>query len=404
MKNCLTASRSLVFRGRILFTMNRNMIERQLHPLSTNTSTVDLRSDTVTTPTQEMYDAMISSPVGDDVFKEDPTVTKLQEKCAKLFGKDAALFVPSGTMGNLISVMAHCQSRLLEAIVGSQSHILLYEVGGLAHFGGVQLRSVHNKADGTFDLDEASGIIRNKDDIHQPSTALICLENTHNKCGGKVLPISFLEQVQEFAKKHDLKCHMDGARLLNAAIYMDRDPADILQYVDSVSLCFSKGLSCPVGSIIAGTHDFISRARWLRKALGGGMRQIGVLAGPAIVGLDTIYPKLYLDHQRTKQIATAIHENSCEVVEVDLDGIHTNILMVHMTKSNFDAAMFCNRLAKVTDEERQILEEDICILGLPFSNKTARLVLHHNIDQNKVDKTIKKLKYVLKEMADKNNL
>ncbi|KAK6165966.1 hypothetical protein SNE40_022768 [Patella caerulea] len=377
------------------------MGERQLHPLSTDTTTVDLRSDTITTPTQEMYDAMISSPVGDDVFKEDPTVTKLQEKCAKLFGKDAALFVPSGTMGNLISVMAHCQTRLLEAIVGSQSHILLYEVGGLSHFGGVQLRPVLNKADGTFDLDEVSNMIRDEGDIHQPNTALICLENTHNKCGGRVLPISFLQQVKELTKKHDLKCHMDGARLLNAAVYMDREPADILQYVDSVNLCFSKGLSCPVGSIIAGTHDFIARARWLRKALGGGMRQIGVLAGPAIVGLDTIYPKLYLDHQRTKQIATAIHENSNGVVEVDLDGVQTNILMVHMKKTDFDADMFCDRLAKVTEDERQLLEEDICILGLPFSNKTVRLVLHHNINQNQVDKTIKKLKYVIKEMADK---
>ncbi|KAK6165967.1 hypothetical protein SNE40_022768 [Patella caerulea] len=401
MKNCLTASRSLAFRGRILYRVNRNMGERQLHPLSTDTTTVDLRSDTITTPTQEMYDAMISSPVGDDVFKEDPTVTKLQEKCAKLFGKDAALFVPSGTMGNLISVMAHCQTRLLEAIVGSQSHILLYEVGGLSHFGGVQLRPVLNKADGTFDLDEVSNMIRDEGDIHQPNTALICLENTHNKCGGRVLPISFLQQVKELTKKHDLKCHMDGARLLNAAVYMDREPADILQYVDSVNLCFSKGLSCPVGSIIAGTHDFIARARWLRKALGGGMRQIGVLAGPAIVGLDTIYPKLYLDHQRTKQIATAIHENSNGVVEVDLDGVQTNILMVHMKKTDFDADMFCDRLAKVTEDERQLLEEDICILGLPFSNKTVRLVLHHNINQNQVDKTIKKLKYVIKEMADK---
>ncbi|XP_039754132.1 probable low-specificity L-threonine aldolase 2 isoform X2 [Pararge aegeria] len=262
---------------------------------------VDLRSDTVTKPTESMKHAMVNSAVGDDVFGEDPTVNALESKVANLLGKQAALFVPSGTMANLIAIMVHCNKRGSEAIVGNLAHIYKYEQGGAAHVAGVLLSTVQNKPDGTFDLQEVENRIRGSD-IHEPITSMVAIENTHNVCGGKVLPLQWIDELSELCKRHSIPLHMDGARLLNASAYLEVPAERIVRGCDSVALCFSKGLSAPVGSAIVGSCHFIQQARRMRKMLGGGMRQSGVLAAAAIVALDEIAPKLALDHKRAQRL------------------------------------------------------------------------------------------------------
>ncbi|ESO89212.1 hypothetical protein LOTGIDRAFT_154302 [Lottia gigantea] len=361
-------------------------------------SMIDFRSDTVTKPTKEMYEAMVSSPLGDHVNNEDPTVNKLQERCAQLFGKEAALFVPTGTMANLISIMVHCESRFQEVIIGSKSHIVYYEVGNAGHLAGVQLRSVENKDDGTFDLDEVSSLIRDKNDVHYPSTRLICVENTHNKCGGKVLPLEFLKQVRKLADENDIKVHMDGARLLNAAVYLKVSPAEIVQYVDSVTLCFSKGLCAPAGSVVAGSKEFIDRSKWMCKALGGTMRQVGVLAGPALVSLDTIYPRLHEDHEKALQIAKAI--KNCGNDMITTSDVHTNIVIINISNI-ITAEQFCHRLLQVPEKELEKLGESIRPEMWPFTKQSVRLVVHQGISQTDLDKTIIKFQYVIQELVNK---
>ncbi|KAJ8318402.1 hypothetical protein KUTeg_003493 [Tegillarca granosa] len=250
-----------------------------------------------------MREAMASAEVGDDVFGEDPTVNELQKKCASLFGKEDALFVPTGTMGNLISVMTHCRERGLEAILGTKSHIFIHEQGGISQVAGVLASTIENNPDGTFDIDKIKERIRLTDDPHFPYTRLICLENTQNMCGGKVLPMSFMQDVYGLASELGLKVHLDGARLMNAATALNVPPSEILKYVDSASMCFSKGLACPVGSIIAGTKPFIKQAKRTRKLLGGGMRQAGVLAAAALYSIDNIIPRLHIDHQHAQMLA-----------------------------------------------------------------------------------------------------
>ncbi len=240
---------------------------------------IDLRSDTVTRPTPAMRQAMADAVVGDDVYGEDPTIRRLEEMVAARLGKEAAVFVPSGTMGNLVSVLSHC-GRGDELILGDQSHIFHYEQGGSAAVGGVHPRPLPNHADGTIDLNQIEDAIRS-DNEHYPVTRLIALENTHNRCGGAVLTPEYVDSVGALAQAHGLKLHVDGARLWNAAVALHETPARLVAAADSVSVCFSKGLAAPVGSAVAGSHAFIRQARRMRKQVGGGMRQAGVLAAAA---------------------------------------------------------------------------------------------------------------------------
>ncbi|XP_046359363.2 probable low-specificity L-threonine aldolase 2 [Haliotis rufescens] len=362
---------------------------------------VDLRSDTVTKPTTAMRQAMATAEVGDDVMGEDPTVNELQRRCSALFGTEDSLLVPSGTMGNLISVVNHCQGRFQEAIVGDRSHMFLYEVGSMAQFAGVQCYTAPNQADGTILLEDIRNRIRVKDDDHLPWTKLICLENTQNKCGGKVLPLSYLAEVKSLANEKGVKLHLDGARVFNAATALDVPVSDIVQHVDSVSVCFSKGLACPVGSILAGTKDFISMARRTRKALGGGMRQAGILAAAMLSSLDTIVPRLHEDHSRAKKIAEGIMASpSNKVVEVDVPGVQTNIFMIEMTKSGgLTPDKLCQRMSQVTDAERGHLGSSVSALMYPFSETGVRLVTHNDITDEDVDRTISKFQYVLAELS-----
>ncbi|XP_076459345.1 uncharacterized protein LOC143292711 [Babylonia areolata] len=361
---------------------------------------INLRSDTFTLPTAAMKEAMITAPLGDDVFGEDPTVNKLQEECAALLGKEAALLVPTGTMGNLAAILSHCTGRFEEVLLGDQSHIYLYEVGGISALAGVQPRAVQTNPDGTLDLADLVGKIRDRSDTHYPFTTAICLENTHNKCGGKVLPLDYIKKVREVADANNLVMHLDGARLMNAATALQVPASHIAQYFHSISMCFSKGLACPVGSVLAGSREFISRARKARKALGGGMRQAGVIAAPMLVALKDIVPLLKEDHARARRIAQAVADLGTEtVLTVDVASVQTNILMLQTTRKDISADQVCERLAQVTEAELQELGEPITVLTGPFSKTTLRLVTYYSITDEDVEKSIRKIQYVLKEMA-----
>ncbi|KAK7507191.1 hypothetical protein BaRGS_00001126 [Batillaria attramentaria] len=355
---------------------------------------VNLRSDTFTMPTPSMKQAMVTTDLGDDVYGEDPTVNKLQEECAALLGKEAALLVPTGTM-----VLSHCQGHFQEVLLGDQCHIHLYEVGGMSALAGIHPRSVTNKPDGTLDLAELSRKIRNRYDPHYPWTRVICLENTHNKCGGAVISPDYINQVRQIADANDLVMHLDGARLMNAATALGVPPSHITSQFDSISMCFSKGLSCPVGSILAGSQEFIQRALWARKALGGGMRQAGIIAAPMLIALHEIVPLLKEDHMRARKIAQAVADfGDSSVLTVDMDCVQTNIVMLHVRHSTTSRQM-CERLSQVTDEELLALGERIQVQMLPFTDTAVRFVTYQGITDVDTNKTIKKLKYVLAEKA-----
>ncbi|XP_071960828.1 uncharacterized protein [Antedon mediterranea] len=356
---------------------------------------IDLRSDTVTKPDAEMRKAMAEAEVGDDVYGEDPTVNKLQERCASLLGKEAALFVPSGTMANLISVMSHCPGRGEEVILGDQSHIFIWEQGGISQLAGVHPRTVKNKDDGTFDIKEAESKIRS-DDVHLTVTRLICVENTF---GGKPLPLQFLKDVRKVADKHNLSVHMDGARLMNAAVAMDTAPQNICQYADSISMCFSKGLGAPVGSIIAGSKAFIDRSLRHRKVLGGGMRQAGILAAAALLGLDRATEKIKMDHDNAKRLAQGILDIKNDHLSVCLEDVLSNMVMIKVNKG-INPMSICQAMARVTEEEESKLG---CIVNLkmfPGSKTTIRAVVHQNISKSDIELAIKKIQIVLDSFDD----
>ncbi|XP_046959921.1 probable low-specificity L-threonine aldolase 2 [Vanessa cardui] len=362
---------------------------------------VDLRSDTVTKPTKSMLHAMVNSALGDDVFGEDPTVNALESKVATLLGKQAALFVPSGTMANLIAIMVHCNKRGSEAIVGSLSHIFKYEQGGASHVAGVLLSTIQNKPDGTFDLQELESKIRGSD-IHEAITSLIAIENTHNVCGGKVLPLQWIDDLAELCKKHSIPLHMDGARLLNASTYLEVPPERIVRGCDSVSLCFSKGLSAPVGSVLVGSYHFIKQARRARKMLGGGMRQAGVLAAPCAVALDDA--ALALDHRRARVLAEVVHGLFLKTFSVDVEGQHTNIVLVRISENSpLNADQVLQRLAQICLAETQgscktTNDEGVIVKAICFNEKTLRFTLHREIQDEELWLAIMKITYVFKEL------
>ena len=301
--------------------------------------TIDLRSDTITLPSDEMRKAMARADLGDDVFSEDPTVNRLQGMAAEMLGKEAGLFVTSGTQGNLTSMLSHCK-RGDEIIAGEDSHIVIFEVGGAWTLGGFGLRTVRNDVRGRLDLAEVRARIRKEDD-HQPGTGLICVENTHNRCGGAVLSEEDLSSVRALADDHGLPLHMDGARLFNAAVALNVPVSRLAAYADSVTFCLSKGLGAPVGSVICGSKDFIQRAHRWRKMLGGGMRQAGVLAAAGIYALENMVERLSEDHENAQALATGL---------ADIPGIElapepmTNL--VYFTVGGWEPGRFVRAMAK----------------------------------------------------------
>jgi threonine aldolase len=334
---------------------------------------IDLRSDTVTKPTPEMREAMAEAEVGDDVFRDDPTVHHLEELAADMLGKEAALFVPSGTMGNLIALLVHCQ-RGHEVIVGNQSHIYLNEAGGMSALGGIQPCPVQNQPDGTLALEDILSSIRTED-VHHPTTRLICLENTQNICGGVPLTAAYTRQVGELARQNELYLHIDGARIFNSATAQNVSVRELAAPADSVMFCLSKGLAAPVGSMLVGTQAFIGRARHIRKMLGGGMRQVGVLAAAGIISLEKMTKRLDDDHARAKNLADGLRQVNGLVV--DQNSPYTNMV-------------YLNLADQVHENTEQITRrmKDRGVLVDPENSRRFRLVTHYLIDDRAVDKVV----------------
>ncbi len=294
---------------------------------------IDLRSDTVTRPTPAMREAMACAEVGDDVFGEDPTVKQLEEMAAQRMGKEAALFVASGTMANIICQMAHC-GRGDEMILGDQSHIFFYEQGGSAALGGIHPRTVPNQPDGTILPATIAAAIRT-DDVHFPRSRLLVLENTHNRCHGYPLDLAYLQAVGELARTNRLKLHIDGARIFNAAIALGLAPHELAEPADSISFCLSKGLAAPAGSLVCGSSVFIQQARRMRKVLGGGMRQAGILAAAGIVALTQMVTRLAEDHANAQKLAQGLQ--AIDGLKTTPENVKTNIVYIDITRQDLPA-------------------------------------------------------------------
>jgi threonine aldolase len=335
---------------------------------------VDLRSDTVTLPTPEMRRAMANAELGDDVYGEDPTVNRLQERVAELLGHEAALFTPSGTMANEIAVKVWTQPG--DAIlVDAESHILHYELAAPAVIAGVQVET-YPIADGVFHLADIEPRIRVADD-HTPGTRLLCVENTHNRCGGTILPPEVMPDLRALADRHGLRLHLDGARLFNASVALGVSAQAWTRYADSVMVAFSKGLCCPVGSVLAGSAAFIREAHRVRKMLGGGMRQAGVLAAACLVALDTMIDRLAEDHARAKRLAEAIAE--LPGFSVNLRTVQTNMVYVQTA-----------RPAQAV--ERALAAEGVLCIAL--DPHRLRLVTHKDIDDAAIEHAIRAFRRV----------
>lgn len=335
------------------------------------TDSIDLRSDTVTHPTPAMRNAMANAPVGDDQYGEDPSVTELESLAAAMVGKDAAVYVPSGIMGNLSAVLAHCQ-RGDECLLGDQSHIQWYESGGISTLGGVPMRAVSTRPDGTLPLDEIEAKIRENRPGY-PRTGLICIENTHNRMGGAVLPIEYLRELRALADGHRLPVHMDGARIFNAAVASGLSASDIAATVDTVQFCLSKALAAPVGSLVAGNGQIIDQVRKQRRLLGGAMRQSGVIAAAGIVALTTMVDRLAEDHRRARDLVEGLAP--LPGMTIDFTGARSNIVVLELAspqaKNDLIAAM----------KERNILITD-------FGGSRARLVTHYEITDDDIAQVI----------------
>ncbi len=334
--------------------------------------TIDLRSDTVTLPTKEMREAISNAELGDDVFQEDPTINNLEKLAAKKFNKEAAIFLPSGTMANLVAVLTHC-NRGDEVILGDESHTFLYEAGGISSFGGVHSRQLKNHNDGTIHLNDIKNAIRKKD-VHFPPSRLICLENTHNRCFGMPLEINYVNEVVDIAKNNDMYVHVDGARIFNAAVATGSTVADLTKNVDTVSFCLSKGLSAPSGSLLCGDKKFIYKARFNRKALGGGMRQAGILAAAGIVAIDNMSSKIIEDHRNAKALADGIAKIDGIIIETEK--IKTNIIYFKLDHP------------KVNSESLLDIMNKKKIRFFELGPNWFRLVTHSGISKENIDYVI----------------
>ncbi|MCG8570917.1 MAG: aminotransferase class V-fold PLP-dependent enzyme [Spirochaetes bacterium] len=339
----------------------------------------DLRSDTVTKPTQQMREAMANAEVGDDVLQEDPTINRLENLAANLLGKEAALFVPSGTFGNQLAIFVHCRPGD-EIVLAEESHVIQHEAGATAIISGANLRAISVGQD-YFTWDEIKTRIRWEKDIHFPQTSLIELENALSN--GNVMPLEVMKEIYDNAKQAGIKVHLDGARIFNAAHYLNIDVQELAANADSIMFCLSKGLGAPVGSILTGTKEFIDTARNKRKILGGGMRQAGVLAAAGIIGLEEIRPKLSEDHQKAKQLAECFGHYS-DHFEVDLDKVKINMFFVRMKKEKLNPFQFIELL------------KNEGIVTYPPEDGWIRFVTHFDIPVNSIDEIIDKANKVIK--------
>jgi threonine aldolase len=344
--------------------------------------TIDLRSDTVTKPTEAMRQAMANAEVGDDVYGEDPTVNRLEELAADLLGKEAALFVTSGTQGNQVAILTHSRSGE-EIILEAESHIFYYEAAAASAFAGVQTRTLAGVR-GAMDPKAVEQAVRGVN-IHLPRTALICLENTHNRAGGSILPLDHMQAIHEVAQQKQVPIHLDGARLFNAAVGLNADLREFTQYVDTVQVCLSKGLGAPAGSILAGPKSFIDTARQWRKRLGGGMRQAGVLAAPGILALTEMIDRLAEDHVNAKRLAMALAE--IRGLAIDPNSVDTNIVIVDVSGTG-----------KSSYEILDLLKQE-GILAVDFGDTLVRFVTHNDVSSTDIEEAIVRIHRVIQGVA-----
>ncbi|KAK8951881.1 hypothetical protein KSP39_PZI004716 [Platanthera zijinensis] len=350
------------------------------------TRTVDLRSDTVTKPSDAMRAAMANADVDDDVLGSDPTAFRFEAEMAKVMGKEAAVFVPSGTMGNLIAVLVHCEVRGSEVILGDDSHIHVYENGGISTIGGVHPKTIKNNPDGTMDIDKIEAAIRKPNDsLYYPTTRLICLENTQANCGGRCLSVEYTNRVGDIAKKHGLQLHIDGARIFNASAALGVPVHKLVQAADSVSVCMSKGLGAPAGSVLVGSKSFITKARRLRKTLGGCMRQVGVLCAAAYVALKENVSKLEDDHRNAKMISDGLSQ--IEQFSIDTDSVETNMIFFTILDTS---VLSPNKLCEALEERGVLL--------LPASPTSVRIVLHYQISESDANFALTSIKQAVQQI------
>lgn len=331
---------------------------------------IDLRSDTVTTPTEKMREAMKEAEVGDDVMKEDPTVNRLERTAADKLGKEDALFVTSGTQGNITSILTHTEHGE-EVILGKNCHIYKYEVGGYASLAGLSAKLLDDSK-GFLDLEDIESSVRGED-VHYPETSLVCMENTHNVTGGVPIDSAYTKKICDLAHDYELKVHLDGARLFNAAVALNEDVKELVDKVDSVQFCLSKGLSAPVGSIIAGSEDFIERARKNRKKLGGGLRQTGVIAAPGLIALNEMIDRLEEDHKNARKLTKGLQDIG---FDIGPEIFKTNIVLLDTSDLDLKSKEFVGRLEKEN------------ILALSMDDYVTRFVTHRGIDEKDIDRAL----------------
>ncbi len=341
---------------------------------------IDLRSDTVTKPSPEMRRAMAEAEVGDDVFMEDPTVNRLQEQAAEIFGREAALFVPSGTMGNLTSLIAHTRPGQ-EVICEEKGHIYNYEMAAMSAVAGV-LPRVLSAEDGIMRWEQIRRAIRPKI-YSRAQTALVSLENTHNMAGGTVYPTQFAHEICDRAHEAGLAVHLDGSRIFNAAVYLGEDVREMTKKFDSVQFCLSKGLGAPVGSMIVGTKSFIDRCRSIRKMLGGGMRQAGVLAAAGLIALEKGPKRLHIDHENAKFLAKKLSE--IPGIQINPAKVQTNIVIYDIHKTGLSSADFLAELARRK------------VLGVPVDAEKVRMVTHLDVERDDVEAAANTIRTMLAE-------
>ncbi len=340
---------------------------------------IDLRSDTVTKPTDEMRKVMSVAPVGDDVYKDDPTVNELEKYAAYIMGKQSAIFVPSGTMGNQVCIKTHTNPGD-EIILHRKSHIFVYELGAPAIISGVLTKLLEGE-DGKIDIDELKSNLQ-QGDMHHAKTTLICMENTHNVCGGTVVSIEHMKKVYDIAKENNIGVHLDGARIFNAAAALGVSAKEISKYSDSVMFCLSKGLGAPVGSIICGDSDFIERAMRVRKMLGGTMRQAGIIASAGLFALKTMPDKLCLDHEKARFFAEGLkgHKN----INIDFASVQTNMVNADLTDTAYDSY----------DLSRKLKEKNILVNGDKNISR-VRFVFHRDVDMKDTQIAVEAIKEIL---------
>ena len=340
---------------------------------------VDLRSDTVTKPSSGMRKAMVEAEVGDDVYHEDPSVNRLEEMVAALYGKDAALYVASGTMANQLAIRAQTHHGD-EIIMERASHPFNSEAGALAALAGVQVNLVDGKR-GLMEVEQIKAAVRTPN-VHHAPTALICLENTHNRGGGSIWPLDNIRAIREFARSVGVPMHLDGARLMNACVATGLTPKDYAQYFDSCTLCLSKGLGAPVGSLVIGSKDFIARAHRFRKQFGGGMRQAGILAAAGIYALEHNVERLAEDHLNAKRLAKGIAE--IDGLDIDVNAVETNILFFHVRKPGLTVPMLLDRM-----------KAEGVLMGGTGPN-TIRAVAHLDVSKDGIDRAVEVLRKVVR--------